>query len=63
MPTLTLNGVLYEVVSQRDYTLGNEEGFSKEVTRTRITLKRPRGKKFYHVFRYENGSYSSVISP
>jgi hypothetical protein len=53
MSTLTFDGVSYVVLTEKTY----EHNGSK---RASITMKRPRGKRTYHVVRYENGTYSSI---
>lgn len=59
--TVVIDGVTYIVVREKEFTLGAREGFAKQVTRTALTLKRPRGKRFYEAVRYENGRLSSAI--
>lgn len=62
MNSVTIDGVSYNVIKEIEFTLGPSEGFIPSVTRTQITLKRPRGKKTYMAIRYENGRYSSVTA-
>jgi hypothetical protein len=53
MTTMTISGITYEVIGER-----NIAGFSNRVE---ITLRRPNGKRTYHVVRYEDGSVSEVV--
>lgn len=63
MATIVIDGITYVILSQKDYVVTPEEnpGLKNSVTRTRLWLKRPRGKRTYIAFRYENGSVSSVV--
>ncbi len=54
MKSLTLGGIKYEVVAEKPYEYQGKN-------RVAITMKRPRGKRFYHVIRYETGFYSGVV--
>ena len=62
MNSVTIDGVSYNVIRETEFTLGPSEGFIPSVTRAKITMKRPRGKKIYMAIRYENGKYSSVTA-
>jgi len=50
------------VLSSKTFTIGPNENstFTHDVERTRIRVRRPRGKKEGIVIRYENGAFSSV---
>lgn len=50
---MTINGKTYEVLAERKVP-----GF---INRFEITLRLPRGKRKYHVVRYEDGSFSGVV--
>jgi hypothetical protein len=51
--TLTLDNVTYLVLAAKEIPVFPG--------RAALTLKRPRGKRFYTVIRYETGAYSQVI--
>ena len=50
---MTINGTKYEIISQKQIC-----GFEN---RFEICLRKPKGKRFYHVVRYEDGSISGVV--
>lgn len=62
LPTVTIEGITYQIVSEKDFTVTPAmAGWCKvPVTRQSLTLKRPRGKVLYNAVRYESGRYSSV---
>mgnify|MGYP003347663056 FL=1 len=62
IPTVTIDGIVYQIIKEKDFTVTPEmAGWCKApVTRQILTLKRPRGKRFYRAVRYESGQYSSV---
>lgn len=51
---MEIDGIAYVVVSVKNFT-------HNEKNREWITLRRPKGKRFYYVVRYENGSLSRVL--
>jgi hypothetical protein len=51
--TLTLDNVTYLVLAAKEIPVFPG--------RAALTLKRPRGKRFYTVIRYETGAYSQVV--
>ncbi len=53
--TIRIDGVTYEIVRERQFQANG-------AVRTAIRMRRPNGKKFYEVVRYENGSLSSVVT-
>lgn len=59
---LDLDGITYDVISTKTFTVGPEQNSSmtRTVERVSYTLKRPRGRRFYHAVQYENGAFSSV---
>lgn len=48
---MIINGTKYEVISEKKFS---------DLNRTEITLRKPNGKRLYHVVRYEDGTLSSV---
>ena len=63
LPTVTIEGITYQIIREKDFILTPEmapEWCKAPVTRQRLWLKRPRGKRFYFAVRYESGQYSSV---
>ena len=62
LPTVTIEGIIYQIIKEKDFTVTPETvGWCKTpTTRQWLTLKRPRGKRFYNAVRYESGEYSSV---
>lgn len=52
--TITLDGIKYVVVSIANYQHNGQ-------CRKQITLRRPKGKRTYVVYHYENGAFSHVI--
>lgn len=50
---MTINGKTYEVLAERKVP-----GFTN---RFEVVLRLPRGKRTYHVVRYEDGSLSGVV--
>lgn len=60
--TLDLEGITYDVVATKTFTVGPEQNsrMTRTVERISYTLKRPRGRRFYHAVQYENGAFSSV---
>ena len=62
LPTVTIDGIVYQVIKEKDFIVTPDMAAwcKTTVTRQTLTLKRPRGKRFYHVVRYESGRYSSV---
>jgi hypothetical protein len=61
-PTITIDGITYQIIKEKDFTVTPDMvGWCQApVTRQSLTLKRPRGKRFYHAVRYESGRYSSA---
>jgi hypothetical protein len=61
-PTVTIEGIIYQIIKEKDFTVTPEMvGWCQTpTTRQWLTLKRPRGKRFYNAVRYESGKYSSV---
>lgn len=61
-PTVTIEGITYQIIKEKDFTITPDMvGWCKTpVTRQSLTLKRPRGKLLYNAVRYESGEYSSV---
>lgn len=57
METLKIDGKEYVVLAKKEFSPWTG------VKRTEIGLRLPKGKKFYYVTKYENGSYSSVVGP
>ena len=59
---LDIDGITYNVISIKPFTVGPEQNsrMTGTVERISYTLQRPRGKRFYHVVQYENGAFSSV---
>lgn len=55
MQTIRIGGVQYEIVRTREFKHGSD-------TRTAIFLRRPAGKRIYHVVWYENGALSAVTA-
>lgn len=55
MQTIRIGGVQYEIVRTREFKHGSD-------TRTAMFLRRPAGKRIYHVVRYENGALSAVTA-
>lgn len=62
LPTLVIDGIIYQIIKESDFTVTPEMASwcKAPVTRQSLTLKRPRGKRFYHAVRYESGRYSSA---
>ncbi len=62
LPTVTIEGIIYQIIKEKDFTVTPEMVGWCETPTTRqwLTLKRPRGKRFYNAVRYESGKYSSV---
>ena len=62
LPTVTIDGITYQIIKEKDFTITPAMvGWCQApVTRQSLTLKRPRGKRFYHAVRYESGRYSSA---
>ncbi len=62
LPTVTIEGIIYQIIKEKDFTVTPEMvGWCETLTiRQWLTLKRPRGKLFYNAVRYESGEYSSV---
>ena len=50
-----INGITYDVLEAKPYQWDGQE-------RTYLRLKRPRGRKHYLVFGYENGTFSDPIT-
>lgn len=61
--TLDLEGITYDVIATKTFTVGPRENSSmtRTVERVSYTLKRPRGRRLYHAVQYENGSFSSAV--
>ena len=62
LPTVTIEGIVYQIIKEKDFTVTPDQvGWCQSpVTRQWLTLKRPRGKRFYNAVRYESGRYSPV---
>jgi hypothetical protein len=63
LPTLTIDGITYQILKEKDFTVTPDMASwcQAPVTRQSLTLKRPRGKRLYSAVRYESGRYSSAI--
>ena len=63
IPTVTIDGIVYQILKEKDFTVTPEMASwcKAPVIRQSLTLKRPRGKRFYSAVRYESGQYSSAI--
>jgi hypothetical protein len=61
-PTVKIDGITYQIVKEKDFTVTPDMvGWCQvPVTRQSLFLKRPRGKRYYSAVRYESGRYSSV---
>jgi hypothetical protein len=61
-PTVTIEGITYQILNEKDFVVTPDMvGWCKApVTRQGLTLKRPRGTRYYHAVRYEDGRYSSA---
>lgn len=55
--TLTVDGITYNVLTARPFEV---EIDGAQVQRVSYTVKRPRGRRTYVVFKYENGTMSTV---
>ncbi len=51
---MIISGITYEVIAEKAFAFG-------ATVRTEITLRRPKGKRIYHVVRYEDGSISEAV--
>ena len=62
IPTVTIEGIVYQIIKEKDFTVTPDQvsWCQSTVTRQWLTLKRPRGKRFYNAVRYESGRYSSA---
>ena len=59
----TAEGIQMTVLSAKSFTIGPEENsrMTRTVERVRYICKRPRGRRTYVVFGYENGTFSSAV--
>jgi len=54
METVTIDGIKYIIHSTREFVFAGS-------VRHELFMRRPKGKRFYAVVRYENGTYGSVL--